>query len=213
MVLDIDATVNELEPNYSLIKTLAKESRMPLCYGGGVKNVMQLKRIISLGVEKVALSSLAIEKPELVVEMASAVGSQSVVIVLDVKKKSYSDKYCVFSNNGKKNSKKTPIEILKKIGHENFGEVIINSIEKDGTQKGYDIKMLEEIVKFVHCPITALGGASSLENIGQLFDNFGIIGAGVGSLFVFKGKYKAVLINYPDAKEKKSILSKFMEKK
>ena len=89
MVLDIDATVNELEPNYSLIKTLAKESRMPLCYGGGVKNVMQLKRIISLGVEKVALSSLAIEKPEIVEEMASAVGTQSVVIVLDVKKKSY----------------------------------------------------------------------------------------------------------------------------
>ena len=122
--------------------------------------------------------------------MASAVGSQSVVIVLDVKKKSYSDKYYVFSHNGSKNSKKTPLEILKNIGHENFGEVVINSIEQDGTQKGYDLTMLEQIVKFVHCPITALGGASSLENIGQLFDNFGIIGAGVGSLFVFKGKLK-----------------------
>lgn len=205
-VLDIDATVNNVEPNYKMITRLAAECRMPLCYGGGVKNVDQAKTIIGLGVEKVAISSAAVENPTLISKIAEEIGSQSVVVVLDVKKRFLGGKYEVWTHNGKNNTGKCPIELVKEVEKLGAGEIVINSIDNDGEMKGYDLALAKKIREAISVPMTILGGAGSLKDIGNLISNFGIVGAAAGSLFVFKGVYKAVLINYPSPAEKDELI-------
>jgi len=206
MVMDIDATTDGREPNYEMIQNLAAECRMPFCYGGGVRTVDQFQEIIGLGVEKVAISAAAVSAPKLVSRAAEMVGSQSVVVVLDIKKKLFSQKYEVFTHNGKRGSGLSAFDFSRKMASLGAGEIVINSIDFDGTMKGYDYKLIEQIRDAVSVPITALGGAGTLDHIAGLFDHFGIIGAAAGSLFVFKGKYRAVLINYPDQTAKEKIL-------
>ncbi len=206
MLIDIDATVNKNEPNYKLIQNIASECRMPLCYGGGIKNVEQAQIIFSLGVEKIALSSILIEKPKLITEIASKVGSQSVVAVLDIKKKMFGG-YELYTHNGRKSTGINPIEFVKKIEELGAGEIVINSIDQDGMMNGYDLKLVEQVRNSTSLPLTVLGGAGSMTDIGNLIQNYGIIGAAAGSLFVFKGVYKAVLINYPSTNEKDNIIN------
>jgi cyclase len=196
MLLDIDASVKKNEPDYKLIENIASECRMPLCYGGGIKSVDQAKKIFSLGVEKIALSSILLQSPRLITDIASKVGSQSVVAVLDIKKKMFGG-YEVYVHNGKKSTGKNPIDFIKQIESLGAGEIVINSIDNDGMMNGYDLKLVEEVRKSTSLPLTVLGGAGSLSDIANLIQNYGIIGAAAGSLFVFKGVYKAVLINYP----------------
>ncbi len=210
IITDIDATFNQSEPNYGLIEKLANESRMPLCYGGGIKNISQAKKIFSLGVEKVAVSSSVIENPNIVTELAQSVGSQSVVVVLDVKKKYFSNSYELFTHNGTKKTGVDPLKFIEKIKNKGAGELVINSIDRDGTMKGYDLKIINQVRKITTLPLTVLGGAGSLEDIGNLIKKYTIIGAGAGSIFVFKGKYKAVLINYPNDEEKKHLIENYL---
>lgn len=205
MVIDIDATVENREPDYKMIENLAAECRMPLCYGGGVKTVEQAQRIFSLGVEKIAVSSAIIEDPDFITRMAEKVGTQSVVAVLDVKKKLLGG-YEVYTHNGKKKTGKNPVEFAKELEKLGIGEIVINSIDNDGVMKGYDMGIIEKVREAVSIPMTVLGGAGSLEDIKQLIKKFGIIGASAGSLFVFKGVYKAVLINYPTREEKDNLI-------
>lgn len=202
IVLDIDATAERREPDYKMIENLAVECRMPLCYGGGIKTVDQAQRILGLGVEKIAVSSIAIEEPEIVSRMAERVGSQSVIVVIDVKKRRFLDRYDAYTLNGKKNTHKCPIEFALKMERHNAGEIVINSIDNDGIMKGYDHSLVDKIRRSITLPLTVLGGAGSLEDIRELINQHGIIGAACGSLFVFKGKYRAVLINYPSRSEK-----------
>lgn len=205
MVIDIDATVENREPDYKMIENLAAECRMPLCYGGGVKTVEQAQRIFSLGVEKIAVSSAIIEDPTFITRMAEKVGTQSVVAVLDVKKKLLGG-YDVYTHNGKKKTGKNPVEFAKELEKLGIGEIVINSIDNDGVMKGYDLSIIEKVREALTIPMTVLGGAGSLQDIGQLIKKFGIIGASAGSLFVFKGVYKAVLINYPSRSEKDTLI-------
>ena len=206
MVLDIDATANGRDPNYEMIQNLAAECRMPLCYGGGVQTAEQFKKIIGLGVEKVAISASAVNAPSLVSNAAEMVGNQSVVVVLDAKKRRFSSKYEVCTHNGKKSSGLNVADFACKMVSLGAGEIVINSIDHDGAMEGYDYKLVEQVRNTVTVPVTVLGGAGSLGDISDLVDRFGIIGAAAGSLFVFKGKYRAVLINYPDQKLKEQIL-------
>lgn len=208
MVIDIDATIENREPDYKMIEHLAAECRMPLCYGGGVKTAEQAQRIFSLGVEKIAISSAAIHTPELVYEMANKVGSQSVVVVVDVKKKLLGG-YEMYTHNGKKSTGKTPFEFVSKMEELGAGEIVVNSIDQDGVMKGYDLALIEKIRQSISLPLTVLGGAGSLQDIGNLINKYGIIGAAAGSLFVFKGVYKAVLINYPNWNEKDKLINEF----
>ena len=208
IVLDIDASAENREPDFQMIKDLAVECRMPFCYGGGVKTVEQARKIISLGAEKVALSSAIIDNPELVIDLAKAVGLQSVVAVLDIKKKGLFNKYELVINNGKKFTSIDPVKFASKLDKLGVGEIVINSVDNEGTMKGYDHKIVKQIRDVVSMPITVLGGAGSLEDIKKLFGEFGVIGAAAGSLFVFKGKYRAVLINYPNIKEIRSLYPK-----
>jgi len=204
-VLDIDASAENREPDYKMIENLAAECRMPLCYGGGVKTVDQAQRIFSLGVEKIAISSAAVENPDLVTKIAERVGIQSVVVILDVKKRVWGG-YEVYINNGKKATSKDPLQLVKQFEKLGAGEVVINSIDQDGVMKGYDLDLAEKIRNITNLPLTVLGGAGSLDHIGQLISRFGIIGASAGSLFVFKGIYRAVLINYPNPIEKDTLI-------
>ena len=204
IVIDIDATVNQTSPNLQLIKDLASECRMPMCYGGGIKSTEEASKILSLGVEKISISSAAISNPLIVEDISKEVGAQSVVITLDVKKKLFGG-YDVYTHNGKHNTKQDLLSLIKDFESKGAGEIVINSIDKDGTMSGYDLNLIKIISKNVNIPITCLGGAGTQSDIRDLYSQQGIIGAAAGSLFVFKGKYRAVLITYPSADEKSSL--------
>lgn len=207
LVIDIDATRDRREPNYALIKKLAAECRMPLCYGGGVRTADQFQRLVGLGVEKVAISSAAVETPELVTEAASKVGSQSVAVVLDVNRIGLMRSRRVFTHNGSIDSGLDPVLFAKKMDAFGVGEIIINSIDRDGTMSGYDIELIQLVRSATSCPITALGGAGSLQDMLNVLQAVGRIGVAAGSLFVFKGVYRAVLINYPTRAERDCLIS------
>jgi len=206
MVLDIDASVQQKEPDYALIKNLAAECRMPLCYGGGVKTVEQVEEIISLGVEKVAISSAVMGNPGLVAKAAAVVGSQSIVVVMDVKKARAGEHYEIYIHNGTKGTGLNPVEFARKAEHLGAGELVISSIDFEGLMTGYDLQLAKRVREATHLPITVLGGAGSLKDIASLIELFGTIGAAAGSLFVFKGRFRAVLINYPSRSEKDAIV-------
>lgn len=203
-IFDIDATVLGNEPNYILLEKLANQSRMPICYGGGVKTVEQAERIFSLGVEKIALSSSVVDTPNLISEISEKVGSQSVVVVLDVKKRLLGG-YELYTHNGRKRTDMSPIKFARMAQKFGAGEVIINSIDNDGMMNGFDMNIISRISKEISIPLTVLGGAGSLEDVKRVIQKNGIIGVAAGSLFVFSGVYKAVLINYPSKEEKNDI--------
>jgi len=204
-ILDIDASRLNKNPDYKSIEYWASECRMPLCYGGGIKTVDQAQTIFSLGVEKIALSSAAIETPRLISDIAEKVGNQSVVVILDVKKRTFGG-YDVYTHNGTKRSNIKLFDFIEEAEKIGAGEIVINSIDFDGTMKGYDFSLVKKAREKTNTPLTVLGGAGNLDHITQLIKEFGIIGASAGSLFVFKGVYRAVLINYPDPQTKDGIV-------
>jgi cyclase len=205
MVLDIDASVEKRGPDFDLIKNLAVECRMPFCYGGGVTTVEQAKKIINLGAEKVAISTAVIENFEIIEKIGSAVGIQSVVVVLDVKKKGLLGGYEIFIHNGKIATGLKLEDFVKKLDSVGVGEIVINSIDKDGKMDGYDMSLIDIVRNETEGPITILGGAGGFNDLNKVIKKYKVIGVAAGSLFVFKGKYRAVLISYPSKIEKKEI--------
>jgi imidazole glycerol-phosphate synthase subunit HisF len=206
-VLDIDATVQSREPDYTMIANLAAECRMPLCYGGGVRTAEQVQKIISLGVEKVALSAAAVKTPDLISAAAEQVGNQSIVVVMDVKKVGVLPHYEVFTHNATKSTGLDPVAFARQMETMGAGEVVVNAIDRDGEMQGYDLELISRVREAISLPMSVLGGAGSLADIQGLIRQFGIIGAAAGSLFVFKGKYRAVLINYPRQAEKDALIA------
>ncbi len=204
IVFDIDATVQGREPDFGLIAKLAAECRMPLCYGGGVTTADQAVRIVDMGVEKVAVSAAAIANPALLTQIAAAVGRQSVVAVLDVRKKSglFAKGLEICTHNAKQTHNQDPLALALQLQDAGAGEIVVNSIDRDGLMQGYDLDLAAQFRQALKLPVTFLGGAGSLEDIVQLISRVGVVGAAVGSLFVFKGKYRAVLINYPTPMQK-----------
>jgi cyclase len=161
-----------------------------------------------LGAEKVAISSAALANPDLLRQMSEAVGAQSVVLVLDIAKKkslfggSY---YEIFTHNGKKSTGKKLYDFLNEIKDVPYGELVINNIDLDGMMTGFDLDMCDKVRELTDLPLTFLGGAGNYDDLKKLVSRFKIIGAAAGSIFVFKGKYKAVLIQYPMPNEKAEI--------
>ena len=196
-LLDIDATESGRGPDMALLKDIAAESRMPLCYGGGVADAETAARIIALGYEKVSVSHAAIERPDLVREMAERIGRQSVVVTIDVRKEGIlggSPK--VYSRNAKLKQKVDPVDFARQCTDLGAGEIVLNSIDRDGTMQGYDLDLARKVRAVITTPMTVVGGAGSTDDLRALTEELGPIGAGAGSLFVFKGKYRAVLISY-----------------
>ncbi len=205
MVLDIDATRQQRDPDYALIARLAAECRMPLCYGGGVRTAEQFEKLISLGVEKVATSAAAAADLGLVSQAAERVGGQSVVVVMDVRRQG--KRYEVFIHNGTRGTGMDAVEYARRAEAAGVGEIVVNSIDRDGRMTGYELELVRQVRSAVECPLTVLGGAGSLADVGALVGEFGSIGAAAGSLFVFKGVYRAVLINYPSRRDKDALLA------
>jgi cyclase len=209
IIVDIDASVRGEDPDYRMIETVAAESRMPLCYGGGVTTPEQAKTIIGLGVEKVAISSAALANPALIGEVAEAVGIQSTVAVLDVKL-GKDGQYTVWTHNGLRHTGRSPRSLAVELARRGAGEIVLNSIDRDGRMKGYDLDLVQYVRDAINVPLTVLGGAGNLNHIGELIARFGVVGAAAGSMFVFKGVYRAVLINYPSAAERDRLFRDFL---
>lgn len=208
VVVDIDATAHGREPDYALIRQLAAECRMPLCYGGGVRTVEQAERILQLGVEKVALGHALAEDPSLATRMAARIGGQSVVAVLDVRRDARTGRYEVFTVNGTRATRREPAAFAGELEVLGVGEILLNAIDRDGQMTGYDLALVEQVRAATTVPLTVLGGAGSHQDLTDLVARYGIIGAAAGSLFVFKGVYRAVLINYPRRAEKDAITAR-----
>jgi len=207
IVLDIDATANNTEPNYEVIANLAAECRMPLCYGGGIKTVEHANKIIGLGVEKISLSSAAVENPQIISEIAQQIGNQSVVVVIDVRTDGKKGAPTQYTHNGTNKIDGDPVEFAQNMERLGAGEIVINNITNEGGMTGYDLDLVKQFRDVLNVPMTVLGGASKLDDLSKLVQTFGVIGAAAGSIFVFKGRYRAVLVNYPAADRKLAITS------
>ncbi len=203
IVIDIDASAHDREPDYQKIAHLASECRMPLCYGGGVRTAEQAKRIIALGVEKVAISSAALANPVLVSEIAAEIGRQSVVVVLDHKQRLLGKAQDVWTHNGTRNTKRNVIDVALEMEKLGAGEIVINSIDNDGKMEGYDLGLAKHLREMLTVPLTVLGGGGSLDDMYKVVATCGVVGVAAGSFFVFKGPYRAVLISYPSAHQKR----------
>jgi len=202
--LDIMATVDGKRPPFGLLEKVASEAFMPLGYGGGIRNLEDIKTILSLGFEKIIINSYAVENPSFISKVADIVGSQSVVVSIDAKK-NFWGKYEVRTRRGKKKTGLDPTEFAIKMENAGAGELLLCSIERDGTMKGYDIDLIHQVTNSVNIPVVACGGANTLKDFGVVIKNGGASAASAGSMFVFNGPHKAVLISYPPYSELKNI--------
>lgn len=197
--LDILASKGKKSIDYELISNIASECFMPLCYGGGIKDIESIRKILQLGVEKIAINSYAFENPNLIKEAALLFGTSTIVISIDVKKNLFG-KYEIWTNGGTKKIKTGLNEAVLEMEQLGAGEILINSIDKDGTMIGYDCKLIEQVSKLVSIPVVAAGGAGKISDFTTAI-NSGASAVAAGSMFVFHGKHKAVLITYPSRKE------------
>ena len=198
--LDIDASKEGREPDFSLIEDFASECFMPVCYGGGVTTIEQIQKIFKLGIEKVSINLSALENLGLVNEASKKFGAQSIVVTVDVRK-SFIGKYQIYNHKKAKADKRSLQEYLREIEKAGAGEILINSVDRDGTLSGYDTKLMKSAVDSVAIPVIACGGAGSLGDFKKLKDEANISAVAAGSFFVFHGRHRAVLITYPHYKE------------
>jgi imidazole glycerol-phosphate synthase subunit HisF len=199
ILVDIGATKERIEPRFKAIEDVVSEAFMPICYCGGVRTVDQVKRLVRLGVEKVAVSSGALERPELIREMADQIGSSSTVGVIDVKKPLIGAPR-VWSHAGGVVRISDPVAYAVHLQQLGAGEILLNSVDRDGAMGGYDLDLIEKVSAAVDVSVIALGGAGSIADLGAALAK-GAAAAAAGSLFVFRGKHRAVLISFPGRRE------------
>lgn len=198
VLLDIDATKENRTISIDLVKEIGEEANMPFSVGGGIKDIETIQKITSAGAEKVILNSFAIENPNFVKQAAENFGSSTICVCIDYKKKWRKEK--VYINASKKNTGKDVIKTALEMQNAGAGEVIIQSIDRDGSMAGYDIEMIKKVSESVTIPVVALGGAGTKEDIENVY-KFGYAnGLAAGSFFVFKGTLRGVLIQYPEIK-------------
>lgn len=201
-VLDIGATKNHREPDFELLKDIASEAFMPLSCGGGITNLEQVHELLAIGYEKVVINSELVRNPKLITESAEAFGSQSIVASIDAKiiKGQY---HCVI-NDGQEVTDKVPVELAKEAERLGAGEIIINSVDRDGMMQGYDIELVKSVADAVKIPVTAIGGAGGIADLKKVLDEGHAHAAAGGSMFVYYGRLKAVLITAPSETELKN---------
>ena len=195
--LDIDATKNKRPPSFDVVERIAGECFMPLAYGGGIRDIESIRRLLSLGVEKVVINSYAAECPDFVQEASDAFGSSTIVVSIDVKR-SFFGGYDVVTHGGTRKTKCDPVSYAVRMASLGAGELIVNSVDRDGMMQGYDIPLIKSVAEAVEVPVVALGGAASCSDLAAVVLQGGASAAAAGSMFVFYGKLHAVLINYPE---------------
>ena len=194
--LDISATPNMSEPNYELIEDIASQAFMPFAYGGGIYNVEQIQRVFSLGVEKVIINTAATKDLNLIAEASALAGSQSIVACIDLKKNIFG-KYKVMSNCGRKKTNLDPVSYAEDLVRHGVGEIMVCSVDSEGSRQGYDLSAVKLISDAVDVPVIASGGAGKLSHFKEA-KQAGASAVAAGSMFVFHGKHEAVLITYPE---------------
>lgn len=195
MVIDIDATKDQRDPDFALIKQFAGECFMPLCYGGGINSVDQVKRLFSLGVEKVCLQAAAIKNPSLITDIAMRFGSQSVLVSVDIKKNWFGRPNTYLASTGQIIKQHLP-DFLKNIVEAGAGEIVLNAVDRDGKMEGMDIELITKVSSMLSVPLIAIGGVGNLNHIKAALEA-GASAVAAGSFFVFHGPHRAVLITYP----------------
>ncbi|MDG6219788.1 MAG: HisA/HisF-related TIM barrel protein, partial [Candidatus Thermoplasmatota archaeon] len=191
------------------ISKISKECLMPLTYGGGIKTIEDIRRLFEIGVEKVAINTHAIENPSFVKEASNIFGSQSIIVSIDAKLNS-NGKYKVRINGGTKSTGIDPVSLAIKMESYGAGEIMINSIDRDGLMEGYDLKLINCVADALNIPVIACGGARNLNDFRTTYLNSRASALAAGSIFVYHGRKKAVLISYPSKKELDGIFSEMV---
>lgn len=202
--LDITATVENRRPNFDVLGKITSECFMPLGYGGGIRDVDDVKKLLSMGVEKIVLNTSAVENPSLIRAAADYAGSQAVVISMDVKK-TLLGKYEVCIRSGKKNTGLEPVKFAIEMEKQGAGELFVNSIDRDGTMQGYDLELVSRVADSVTVPVVACGGAGNIQHLAEAIQA-GASAAAAGSMFVFQGPLRGVLISYPAQEELRRVI-------
>jgi len=195
-ILDIAATREGRGPNFELLGTIADNAFMPLSYGGGLGSVDDARRVLETGYEKVVIGSRAAQQAELITEVAGIVGSQSVIVSIDVRG-NFRGEYEVCVDNGRRRVGRAPEEYAREMEERGAGEILLTSIDRDGTMKGYDLDLIRRVTATVRIPVIASGGAGSVEHLAEAIEKGGASAVAVGSFFVFHGRRRAVLVNVP----------------
>ena len=199
VLVDIQATPQDGPIQYDLLREIVSEAFMPIAYGGHVRSVEEARRLVASGIEKIILCTAAAENPDLITQLSNFVGSSSTIVCIDYKK-NFWGRNEVYISGGRKGTGKDPLSFAEEMAKRGAGELIINSMDRDGTMQGYDLEVLQAIARRVDIPVIACGGAGKLDDFRQVI-NVGASAAAAGSMFVFQGKHRAVLISYPSRVE------------
>jgi cyclase len=203
--LDIDASKQNRKPDFDYIKSIASECFMPLGYGGGITTMDDINHLFSIGIEKVIVNTAALNNLEIIKEAARTYGNQSIVVSIDVNQNLFG-KHQIFSHSKTKHNQKDLVDYVKKAQQAGAGEIIINSVDRDGMMLGYDIKLIQKVSNILTIPLVIAGGAGDLKHLKEAGEA-GASAVAAGSLFIYHGPHKAVLINYPTNPELKKIFN------
>jgi len=206
ILLDIEATTHQRGIDFETLEKVVSECFMPICYGGGVNSLEDMRRLFNLGVEKVALGTAAFDNPELIRKAAAEFGNQAIVVSIDVKKGMLGG-YSVRTRQGTKDTKMSPVAAAQYVEQLGAGEIILYSIDRDGTWDGFDLKLIQEVVGAVGLPVVATGGAGSMSDIQSAVRQAGASAVAIGSMAVFQGKDLGVLIKFPSRKDQDAIFA------
>jgi cyclase len=196
VILDIGATRRSREPDFAFIADLASECFMPMAYGGGIVSLEHVARVLALGVEKVVMNTAAVENPSLLSGAATTYGNQAVVASIDVRRRWTGTREAV-TRCGTKSTKRAPAELARAMAQAGAGELLLTSVEHDGQMHGYDLELIREVTAVVSIPVIACGGAGNLDDLRLAVTEGGASAASAGSLFVYQGKHRAVLVSFP----------------
>lgn len=194
--LDISATLAKRKPNYGLLADIASQAFMPFAYGGGLSCVDDIEALFKIGIEKAILNTAVVHNFEFVRNASRVAGAQSIVVAIDVRK-SLLGKYHVFTQSGHINTKLDPVALAKRMEEAGAGEILLTSIDREGTGAGYDLELIRKVSSAVSIPVVASGGAGNLQHLKEAAQS-GAAAVAAGSLFIFHGKHRAVLITYPE---------------
>lgn len=203
--LDIDASKQNRRPDFEYLKSIASECFMPLGYGGGIQSMEDITTLFNIGIEKVIINTTSLQQLDLVKEAAAVYGNQSIVVAIDVQKNLFG-KYQVYAHTKIKHKQTDLVAYVKAAAEAGAGELIINSVDKDGMMSGYDIKLIQKLAHEVTVPMVFVGGAGQLSHLREAVDA-GASAVAAGSLFIYHGPHKAVLINYPTYQELKKLFN------
>ena len=205
--LDIDASKEKRGPDFNMLKNIDTECFMPVGYGGGITTIEQIKQIFQIGIEKVILNSVLLEYLSLLKSASEAFGAQSIVASVDIKKNLFGN-YKVYNSAKQKNSDLDIKKYLQSLEENGAGEIYISSVDKDGTFEGYDIELIKDITKDIKVPVIINGGAKGISDFSRAIQECGVSAVSAGSMFVFNGPHKAVLITYPEYEKLEQELGK-----